>query len=217
MIFKHFFPGIAGFSFLIISLMLLTGCSNDSEINISESLNDSYAKESFDAEDYDEAYSDKEYVADSIFVQVCGFVKRPGVYEMHKGSRVYEVIERAGGVKSQAAENYVNQAELLTDGQQIYIPSKKELEDLGEGMDAGKASALGGLANQSNQGCSLININTADIGELTSISGIGKSRAADIVAYRNEHGGFMSIEEIKQVPGIKDGLFAKIKDQITVR
>lgn len=146
--------------------------------------------------------SDSEEISEKlIFVDVCGAVKAPGVYEIPVDSRAFLAIEMAGGMLPEAAGEAVNQAALLMDGQQLYVPYEGE-EDR-ETADAG------------NDG--KINLNTADIQELTTLPGIGEARAADIIAYREEHGEFSSIEEIKNVSGIKDAAFEKMKDKIKVQ
>ena len=156
--------------------------------------------------------SQEEPEVSRICVYICGQVMYPGVYEMAEGARVYEVVNRAGGLTPYAAAQYVNQAESITDGQQIYVPSVSECE-AGAEQDV---SSYGGVPGSAVDNGGRVNINTATESELTTIPGIGKSRAADIIAYRDEHGRFKSIEDIMKVSGIKDGLFAKIKDHITI-
>ena len=157
----------------------------------------------------------------TIYVDVCGAVKNPGVYEMEGDSRIFQAIDAAGGLLPEAAAEYVNRADFLSDGQQIYIPTREEtetdasfrspLEQTGNGGASGSktADASGGSTNEK------INLNTADEAALTTLTGIGASKAQAILAYREEHGGFSAIEEILNVPGIKEGTFAKIKDRIT--
>lgn len=151
----------------------------------------------------DEAALETKEISHSIYVYICGEISYPGVYELEENSRLYELIQRAGGYTEKAAADYLNQAEILEDSQKVYVPSIDELVK----TDADSMQ----LASDGR-----ININTADEKELQQISGIGASRAADIVKYRQDAGSFKSIEEIMQVPGIKDGLFSKIKDQIRV-
>lgn len=136
-----------------------------------------------------------------IVVHVCGEVKNPGVYFLNDGQRVYDAIMAAGGLTDAADESSINQAVLLEDSQQIIILAKSDNTDksMASGYSDGK-----------------ININKADITELTSLNGIGESRAKAIISYREENGQFKSIEDIMQVSGIKQSLFEKIKDQIKV-
>lgn len=155
-----------------------------------------------------------------IFVDVCGAVVHPGVYELMEGSRVFQAVEAAGGMLPEAAAGYVNQAELLSDGQQLYFPTEEEAKE-GSSPNAARQIASGGGslsgANESDvadQASGKINLNTADETALGTLSGIGPSKARAIVGYREENGSFSSIEELMEVPGIKEGTFAKIKDEI---
>lgn len=144
----------------------------------------------------------QEETLEKICVYVCGEVKNPGVYELEAGARVAEAVEAAGGMTEEAAESRLNLAEHMTDGQKIEVPSKEQEEQL-------KEEAFG-------QGSGLVNLNTASAEQLTTLRGIGESKAEDILNYREAHGGFRSIEELMQIPGIKERVFEKIKDQITV-
>lgn len=141
---------------------------------------------------------------EKICVHVCGQVASPGVYELPAGSRVYQAVEAAGGMTDGAAWQ-INQAQELTDGQQVYVPSKEEASDAGIGP---------GIAGQESDG--KVNINTATKEELMTLSGIGEARAEAILKYREEKGGFQSTEELKEIDGIKDGIFGKIEDQIKI-
>jgi competence protein ComEA len=146
---------------------------------------------------------------ESIYVYVCGAVARPGVYELGKGSRLYEAVDMAGGMSDDADKTYLNMARELTDGEQVVVYTESEVESLKE-----QAIVEQSIAAEEKSG--LVNINTADISELVTLSGIGQSRAEAIIDYREKNGAFGSIEDIKNVDGIKDGLFSKIKDKITV-
>lgn len=137
-----------------------------------------------------------------IYVHVCGEVESPGVYELSSGSRIFEAIEAAGGVTKKASEEAVNQAEILKDGQQLYIPSQEELEN--------QYSETGAAADGK------VNINRASKEELMTLPGIGEAKADAIIRYRQEKGTFDSIENIMEIEGIKEGVFRKIQDQITV-
>ena len=151
----------------------------------------------------------REPVADEtsyIYVYICGAVARPGVYELKEGSRIYELLSSCGGFLPEADSLFLNQAQPLSDGEKVYVPLLGEdaAGHLSEGQAAFKAED------------DLVNINTAGVADLTSISGIGQSRAADIIAYREANGAFGRIEDIMNVPGIKEGLFAKIREKIKV-
>lgn len=138
-----------------------------------------------------------------LLVHVCGAVSCPGVYELSEGDRVLDAVKAAGGFSEDAAQDALNLAQEVEDGSRIRIPTESEAES-------------GSQAFWPSEDDGKINLNTAGTSELTSLSGIGESRAEDILSYRQEHGPFQSIEEIKNVPGIKDTIFEKIKDDITV-
>ena len=180
-----------------------------------------------DIDNGSEAVSDKEMQQAMIYVDVCGAVANPGVFQLAAGSRVFQAIEAAGGYLPEAALTCVNRAGVLTDGQQLYILTQEEMER--QGLDpAEMAGASDGQMNGSagtgqNTGMTAqvqqdnrININTADETQLTTLTGIGATRAQAIIAYRQENGPFAAIEEIMNVQGIKEGTFAKIKDEIVV-
>ncbi len=150
-----------------------------------------------------------------VYVYVCGAVELPGVYSLRQGSRLYEAVELAGGLTADADENCLNMARQIADGEQVVILTQEEASALRE---AGAYAYPPGDAAQgvSAQDPGLVNINTATVTELTTVSGIGASRAQAIVDYRERNGSFGSIDDIKKVDGIKDGLFSKIKDKITI-
>lgn len=176
----------------------------------------------------------------TICVHVCGAVKNPGVYELSGDSRVYEAVEKAGGFSEDADQNYVNQAQQLADGLKLVIPTMKETEETaGQEGTAGQIGIIGpgrepqsqvqretaggnvspeasGDAGDGSPTDGRININTASMEELCTIPGIGSTRAAAIIAYRQDTGGFASVEDIMNVSGIKEGTYAKIKDSIKV-
>lgn len=142
----------------------------------------------------------------TLFVHVCGEVNAPGVYELEEGTRVAGAIEAAKGLTDEAAGDYVNQALLLEDGQQIYIPSLQEVSD-----------RLPGWENPEEAPDGKVNLNTADKELLMTLPGIGSARADAIIAYRTQFGGFASEEEIMNISGIKNSLYEQIRDRITVK
>lgn len=152
-----------------------------------------------------------------IMIDVAGAVQNPSVVELPEGSRVFEAIQRAGGLTKEADTDYINQAELLTDGEKIYIPTKQEVQESQKDNDFPGSIGLAGNGYSHEAGQSrLININTADSGTLQQLSGIGPATAEKIINYRNENGKFNSIEEIKNVSGIGDKTFEKLKNKITI-
>lgn len=180
-----------------------------------------------DIDNGSEAVSDKEMQQAMIYVDVCGAVANPGVFQLAAGSRVFQAIEAAGGYLPEAALTCVNRAGVLTDGQQLYILTQEEMERQGlDPVEMAKASdgqMNGSAGTGQNTGMAAqvqqdnrININTADEAQLTTLTGIGATRAQAIIAYREENGPFAAIEDIMNVQGIKEGTFAKIKDEIVV-
>ena len=138
-----------------------------------------------------------------IYVYVCGAVRDPGVVEVPEGSRAEEALRLVGGMTAEADPFYVNLAETVTDGQKLYFPTLEEAETLEAEV---KATAEG-----------LVNINTASAEELCALPGIGASRAADIVRYREQNGAFQTKEDIMKVSGIKQNAYDKLCDKITVQ
>ena len=158
-----------------------------------------------------------------VVVYICGAVKHPGVYKFTAGSRIKDAINAASGFKKGAARTAINQARVLEDGEQITIPTlkqvkRKQLSKTTDGdnfQDKTTDNENTDSSERESQN-TLININTASAGELTSLSGIGQSRADAIIEYRQSNGKFQSIEDIMKIPGIKQGIFNKIKNKISV-
>jgi len=144
-----------------------------------------------------------------VCVYVCGEVQVPGVYEIPAAARVVDAVEAAGGMTEAADTEYLNLAETITDGQKIKVPSREEAEEL-------EASERRQEKENQKTKDGRVNINTATKEELMTLTGIGESKARDILEYREKHGGFSNTEELMQIPGIKSGVFQKIKDKITV-
>ncbi len=155
---------------------------------------------------------------EDLVVHICGAVSRPGVYQMEAGSRIYQAVRMAGGFAQDAAQDYLNQADVLTDGMKVYVPTNEEVEALGE-ENSWKDSGSTGTGNPEKeyQDFALVNINTAGEELLCTLPGVGESKAKSIMAYREKNGPYQKIEDIMNVEGIKDGLFNKIKDSITVQ
>ncbi|MBQ8816166.1 MAG: ComEA family DNA-binding protein [Lachnospiraceae bacterium] len=137
-----------------------------------------------------------------LYVYVCGAVAEPGVYALQEGSRIVAAVEAAGGFLPVAATEAVNLAELIRDGMQIVVPDLTEYEKV--------------QAEETRQQDGRVNLNTASAEALCGLSGIGEAKAEAILAYREEIGGFHSIEQLKEVSGIGDSLFNQIKDKIYI-
>lgn len=195
----------------------LSGCGKkEAEILLEEEQKESSEKETEILETEKEPEPELTQPPQDIFVDICGAVTKPGVYRMPPDSRVYEAVEAAGGLLPEAAGNRVNQAQPLSDGQQIYVPTKEEAEKAGAVPAEGAFPETKAGENSPVSENGKVNLNTADAAALQTLSGIGESKAQAILAYREEHGGFSSIEELMDVPGIKENTFLKIKEKIAV-
>ena len=185
--------------FFFLTAVTLTACSDsqsESEILLSEQTERT-------TEFSETEVSGKTSDDSNLYVYVCGAVKRPDVYELPDGARVNDAVKRAGGFTKKADRLKVNLAKLLSDGEQIYIPRKGEESTSEQPVEE---------SGQSQK----VNINLATKEELMTLTGIGEAKADSILAYREEHGAFQSIEELKEIRGIKDGVFQKVKDWITI-
>ena len=174
----------------------------------------------------------------TMYVEIKGAVKKPGVYPIEENNRVIDIIKTAGGITENADLSVTNQARLLEDQDIIIIYTKEEVTNCQKNNQTN---------NQQETNCTIykpdiktdecptpftedskseqdvtnselntkVNINTASLEELTTLNGIGETKAEDIINYRNEHGSFSSIEELMNVSGIGESTYEKIKDNIT--
>lgn len=138
------------------------------------------------------------------YCYICGEVLSQGVYKVRDGSRVIDVLNEAGGFTENAAENCINLAERVYDGEMIYIPSKEE-------VNSGSVNVNGGSASNG-----LVNINTADLDTLMTLPGVGETKAKAIIDYRTRYGRFDSVDEITNVSGIGAGTLDKFRGLITI-
>lgn len=181
----------------------------------------------------------------TFFVDVKGAVKNPGVYEFNDGDKIIDAIEKAGGLSKNAVTSNINLSKKLTSEMVVYIFTKSELttkkietttknESISQTYTTTKTITNSTYIPNSECTCETIeinngideindnisnnkiNINTANIEELTKLTGIGQSKAEAIITYRNNNGYFKTIEDIKNVSGLGEALFEKIKDSITV-
>ena len=146
-----------------------------------------------------------EEMQEMIYVYVNGAVNQGGLYILPKGSRLYEAIEAAGGMTQEADLYYHNQARILEDGEQIIVWTVEQTAQMEQNVSSNPVTES-----------VLVNINTASVEQLMQIAGIGETRAQAIVTYRETSGKFANIEDIQNVSGIKERLYEKIKDKITV-
>lgn len=144
---------------------------------------------------------DAEKAQRGIFVHVAGSVVRPGLYELPNGARVDEAVRRAGGARPDANLDALNLAAKVKDGDKVLVPGPPT-----EGGEVGGGSG----------GSGLINLNTASIAELDELPGIGPALAQRIIDYRSKHGGFRTLDDLLDVPGIGPSKLEEIRTLATV-
>ena len=140
----------------------------------------------------------------SIYVHVVGEVNAPGIYELDSGARLVDVIFAAGGFSKHADQASVNLAREVTDGEQVVV------------FKVGAAPQLIGSASSGSAGASQISLNRATQSELESLPGVGPALAGRMIDWRTANGGFKKKEDLLNVSGIGDKLFAGIKNQVTL-
>lgn len=144
-----------------------------------------------------------------VYVDVKGAVKRPGVYKLRQGLRAQDAIDCAGGLLTGADPNHVNMAQAVTDQQVLYVPMQGE-----DTSPIGATSSQAGADSTSQ--AAIVNLNTATKEQLTQITGVGDKKADLILAYREQHGQFKSIDELKEVSGFGDKSVDKIRNQLSI-
>ena len=210
----------------------LAGTDLASETSPNSTESEGISKKKAEITESDQSSAIQQPVSRTIYVDVCGAVVNPGVYELSSDSRVFQAIEKAGGYLPGAAASYLNRARSLYDGQQIYVPTQEEVdsqtipltqdETAQDGVVQEGTAQTGTAADNTADGTGTtqagqrINLNTADVSQLSTLTGVGESKALAIIAYREENGPFTSIEDIMNVPGIKEGTYEKIKDKIAI-
>ena len=152
-----------------------------------------------------------------ITVYVSGEVKNPGMYEMPAGSRAQEAIEKAGGMTLNANVNKVNLAKKCKDGMQINVPTlsvKQAKTRVGSNQERSSSGNVSSSETGQDK-LTIVNLNSADVGELENLPGVGQSTAQKIIEYRQQH-RFNKIEDIMNVKGIGKAKFLKMKDYLEV-
>jgi competence protein ComEA len=139
-----------------------------------------------------------------LIVHVAGAVRRPGVYRLAAGARVFDAVRRAGGARRRADLAALNLAAKLEDGRQVLVPLR------------GAAAAAGGGSGAAPAEGQPLDLNTANAEQLDQLDGIGPGMAAAILKYRDQHGGFGSVEELGEVPGIGEKRLASLREQVRV-
>ena len=163
--------------------------------------------------------NDKTEKLEAIFVDVKGSVKNPGVYKFNENDRVQDAIKKAGGLTKSANTNNINLSQKLVNEMVVYVYSNNEIESGNKILDCNTICEtniieVNNCINDIDTN-NLININKATLEELQTLSGVGESKAKNIIEYREQNGEFKNIEEIKNVSGIGDALYDSIKDKIT--
>lgn len=215
----------------MISVMLLCSCGKEEVILLTDEDNINASQEKL-ADKLDNKSDNKELEISSdselekasaltnqkLYVHISGAVNKPGVVELLEGSRLFEAIEEAGGFTEEASKDYCNLAVKVSDGEQYFVPTIEEAKYLLE--TAGKDNIVNGndsgvVSHYDESG--RLNINLASKDELMNLPGIGATRADAILTYRETVASFNSIEDIKNVSGIKDALFGQISSYIYVQ
>jgi competence protein ComEA len=150
--------------------------------------------------------------AKGFVVHVAGAVQRPGVYRLGSGARVKDAVAQAGGARASADVNGINLAAKVVDGQQVVVPARGRAgaaAPASSGAGAGAGGAAGGAAAGPP-----ISLNNATVEQLDTLDGVGPATAEKIIAWRTQHGGFRSVADLGQVPGIGPKKLAALRDRV---
>jgi len=201
------FPGIV--CLLLLYVYLQQDSSNEEE---SFTVPTIPQEQSEQVTSYSVSENDKP-VIEYIMVDIKGAVISPGVYELTTEDRIVDAITKAGGYTEEAQTTAVNHAQKLQDEMVIYIPKTGEELDQNQTYEQVVSSPV----TSSDTSTEKINLNSADETALTSLPGIGTSKAQAIITYREENGSFQKVEDLKNVSGIGDKTFEKLKEYIVVK
>ena len=214
-------------SILLIGVIYYYTYNNIKEINekiISMQTNNEKIEKLEKQDQYEIAY---------VYVDIKGEVKKPGTYKMNKEDRVIDVIEKAGGLTSNASTRANNLSKKVTDEMVIIIYSKNEITNFSKTKEIEEKISINcnnasNNYSDTNLSCiekptpsktekeNKVSLNAASKEELMSVKGIGESKADSIIKYRKEKGLFKSVEDLKQISGIGDNIYDKIKDYFTL-
>ena len=174
----------------------------------------------------------KKTIPKKVVVDIKGEVNVPGIYELKTNSRVIDVIEMAGGLTDKANTSVINLSKKITDEMVIIIYSNYEVNNFKKTKEIEASlieqckqkdsnslkndACIDGNNKNTKDNNSKVNINTATKEELMTLTGIGEAKANDIISYRNKNGSFKNIDEIRNIKGIGEAIFAKIKDRLTI-
>lgn len=216
--YKYFILGVVIILIIIVGGVAVYNLKNKKEENKDENIVSMLEEQTV------EESAVEEVEPQTITIDIKGEVNKPGVYKLPIGSRVVDAIEISGGTTKKADTSMLNLSKVLSDENVIVVYNKysqntKTIEKECNCPDINDGCINNNLVENksTNKDENIkVSINTATKEELMSLSGIGESKAIDIINYRNEFGLFKSIEDLKKISGIGDKLFDKIKDQITI-
>lgn len=190
-----------------IILIILWGCSimlygkNNKKV-----FQDEYMKDIFVEEEEPLVIAEEtSYNMSYLVVEIKGEVQKPDVYELEEGSIIKDLIDMAGGLTEEADISRINRAKKLQNHELIVIANKNDISNSGSFTETIYETSDG-----------VVNINSATLEQLKQVNGIGDVKAQSIIDYREKNGGFKSIEEIKNIDGIGEKTFEKIKEKITL-
>jgi competence protein ComEA len=148
-------------------------------------------------------------MAGGLYVHVAGEVRRPGLFRVPEGARAAAAIHVAGGPTRRAELGAVNLAQRLEDGQQVIVPRRGPPGMAGAVPPPGTATAVPGVA-----GAAPVSLTTATIEQLDQLDGIGPTLAQRIIEFRDENGGFRSLDQLQEVEGIGEKRFASLQEAV---
>ena len=151
-----------------------------------------------------------------VYVYVCGAVNCPGVYEVSPGALLYDAINLAGGLTGDASAEHINLVMTLNENMSIYIPTREEVMSGSYSSEVIMSDSDVGVGSPTASDSGLININLASRADLMSVPGIGEVTADSIINYRENNGGFSSVDDLMKVEGIGKGKYEKFKDYLCV-
>ena len=210
---NRLFVSVIAVLMVIFCFFLWMTCGAGNSMEAETSYTDVTTLSTSSSKEGSKSLTESEKDKSKVTVDVKGAVVKPGVYTLKAGTRVTDAIKAAGGMTEDADAKSVNLAASLSDEEVIYVATKDEnLSVLGQ-SGTSQVSDKGGQTNAKDR---KINLNTATAEELQTISGIGAKRAEDIIAYRESHGGFQSVDDLKNVSGIGDKTLDKIRESLYV-
>lgn len=203
---------IVALPFIVVVAILFFWFSGnqDDDIKIAKGEHKILSNETYEEKDLDSV--NKVDVKREIYVDIGGAVTKPGVYKVNTGTRLFQVIEMAGGLLGNAITDDINQAKEVFDGEKVIIPDETSQKISTEVSNENNRN----YGNNISEANGKININSADSATLQEIPGIGPSKADKIIEYRTNVGPFKTIEDIKNISGIGDKTFETIKEFIIV-